>query len=482
VSLIARSTDAGYVLSHGSVILGGSTPAAMPWPEWHERECGHGESSTLKLLALAGSPSDEWTQFDHALDGWRMLRFLVPGVELPDWLTRAVSPDGSIRVGTGDVIQVNATAAEAVIRVLTGTNTSTGRLAAMVARPLVGWMHPLTATEKDGGAMPPDEWAVNGISVRAATTFLTGIAVTSYDGCHPAHGLLIAKTVSVAWIRQLRGGPQGDTFSIRAGLDPEQIAMWDLVVDMEEFDSDDNLVAGRRVALADLELPSHGADDITIELPAVGSDLKRNIRVFHRDGRLLDAATDVRILRAIHLTIQVNDGEPQTTIMGDEAPPSTLVTRLAAVDAADEAFDRMLEQGVPNRLVLPGDDGRTLLAKRLSAARGELSIFDPYFHRDVDWDVLRQVTVPMRLITTRKPETRTLVSGLNINIRVWRGGDKAPFHDRGYLWQGGGLAVGTTPSSLGDRLSLIDEMSTAVHKRLTQEFELWWNDVSCKPL
>jgi len=70
-----------------------------------------------------------------------MLRFLVPGVELPDWLTRAVSPDGSIRVGTGDVIQVNATAAEAVIRVLTGTNTSTGRLAAMVARPLVGWMH-----------------------------------------------------------------------------------------------------------------------------------------------------------------------------------------------------------------------------------------------------------------------------------------------------------------------------------------------------
>jgi hypothetical protein len=61
----------------------------------------------------------------------------------------------------------------------------------------------------------------------------------------------------------------------------------------------------------------------------------------------------------------------------------------------------------------------------------------------------------------------------SLEARSWRGGT-APWHDRFYLWQGGGLSVGTSPSGLGKRVARIDRLNANEAAGWQNLFNTWW--------
>jgi hypothetical protein len=68
-----------------------------------------------------------------------------------------------------------------------------------------------------------------------------------------------------------------------------------------------------------------------------------------------------------------------------------------------------------------------------------------------------------------------------LEIRSWS--QKAPWHDRAYLWADGGLTVGVSPSGLGKRLMRLDRLSPVEAGAWRTWFEAWWvNQVAIKIL
>ena len=57
----------------------------------------------------------------------------------------------------------------------------------------------------------------------------------------------------------------------------------------------------------------------------------------------------------------------------------------------------------------------------------------------------------------------------------------APFHDRFFLWDGGGVSVGTSANTFGDRLFRIARLGAAESEVLQTQFSLWWDDTGFRP-
>jgi hypothetical protein len=382
----------------------------------------------------------------------------------------------------------NAQPADALLNVFPHVDTPAAMLAAMAQRPLIGWVHPLDGASEAPDGLPPAGWEpASGHGHFNATRLLVGISVDNADGIRPPHGLLVGRLRRRAWIAGMRGAaPDLQTFDVHLRLDPKRVSLWDLVVDLEETDDDGHLLGARRVRLADLDLPQHGADQVVVKLPTLGPRVVRRLRLYDLDGILVDAAERVHLLERINFTLSVAGGESMTTSIGDNSRP-TLLRRLEAQDRSERQHRTLLEAGVPSRVVAAGDDGRALLTERLAAARGELLIYDAYFGRDdADWDLLRRVSVPVRVLTSVNitPQLATAPYTPRILCRRWKYSKlhPVPFHDRGYVWDGGGVSLGTSPNGLGGRVALIDGLEPAVVTRMTQFFESWWSDSRTRPI
>ncbi len=148
------------------------------------------------------------------------------------------------------------------------------------------------------------------------------------------------------------------------------------------------------------------------------------------------------------------------------------------------------------------DVGLPLLTGMLAGAREFLAVLDPYFgHQEIDWTVLKDVTVPVHVLTqhgkwneakaevkggpqrwqlnqkVKAPPPGTAARAPDLQVRTWRGHEEqrsAPWHDRVYLWQGGGLSVGTSPSGLGKRVARVDRLSGAEAAGWQALFDRWW--------
>jgi hypothetical protein len=89
-----------------------------------------------------------------------------------------------------------------------------------------------------------------------------------------------------------------------------------------------------------------------------------------------------------------------TSIQVGETRPVTLLGRLEKADKAETAYRKMLEEGLPGRIIDDPQRGLPELASLLSQARGHLDVLDPYFgHKLPDWDVLTKVAVGIRVLT-----------------------------------------------------------------------------------
>ncbi len=483
ISLVAAESGAAqWQLRFGSVLIGPEAMSRLTWEEWARVDR---RSERTADLSMYGVRLKDWREFDFVQEGWRYTRFSCPPAEAADLVAGALA-HGRLEIPAGPPVLVNLVRADAFLQLFPKVGTGTSLLAAQAHRPLIGWFHPRVEEAAPQVAEVPTEVCVEpGRHGFDLALLLLGLCPKSIWGLAATPGLLVGRLRREAWITDARGArPDQRTFDVSLRLDPTQISLWELELDLEEMNDSGELMNARRLRLADIELPEHGADSVTVRMPTIGRRVTRRLRLYDSGGRLLDAAERVVLVEAVHLSVGPFDAAPSVSVLGDDTSPS-LVRRLADLDRSEQEYVELLRAGATDRVVSDQASGRAGIAKRLAAARGELLVFDPYFgNNGDDWDLLRSVAGPIRVLTSSTVSTRPpshLAS--KVLVRGWRASKgKPPFHDRGYLWDGGGISVGTSPNGLGQRLSVVDMVEPAVVAVLQRSFEIWWADSRAAPL
>jgi hypothetical protein len=205
------------------------------------------------------------------------------------------------------------------------------------------------------------------------------------------------------------------------------------------------------------------------------------VSLYGRGGELLDELVRFNILERIQLSFEAEGAPEHTTTIGDKRPAPTAFERLGDLQRVEDSYEWWLAKGAKRRII-SGIDATNILRRRLRRAVGELLILDPYFGTDPrDWDLLKNVKVPIRILTGRdakRPPTRLP----NVTARTWTQ-VPIPFHDRFYVWASAGLNVGTSPSGLkGLRAFRIDELSIAEVQAVHEAFARWWGRPETKAL
>ena len=463
VSIAAEQDGGLWRVVHGSVLLGPPEMAATAWPRWHDDSQGGGGSVPLDRLLERSGGVDAWAVAERVHEGWRFVRFAVPAAEVRGWLGGLIGGGPAVVPGGRDPVFAHAGPPDDLLRVFPGRDSPTGRLAAMAGRPVVGWVHPLSG---GSGRPVPEEWpGPDGVVLPGAALFLFGLAFAQSEPL--PGGLLVGRLERRAWLGQLRGGKELQTFDVIVRFDPALVSLRELVVDLEETSAGGELLSAKSIPLSQTALPpdAAGADAVTVSLPTVGRQVRREVRLRALDGTLLDAAGPAHLVEAIYI-----GAEPA----GGSAKPVSLRERLDRLARVDVEHADLLGSGLGDRVVVAGADGLRVLADRLRWARGELLVFDPYFGKSPDdWALLDAAGRPSRVLTGA---TVVGTPASSCRVRRWTANIRPPFHDRAVLWDGGGLTVGTSPNGLGTRLSLIDDLAPAAAAALRAHFELWWAD------
>ncbi|MGC1238073.1 MAG: hypothetical protein WA860_04710 [Acidimicrobiales bacterium] len=278
---------------------------------------------------------------------------------------------------------------------------------------------------------------------------------------------------------------------MRLGIERSSLA--DLELDLEEFESGD-LANAYRLRLGDIDLPLTPVAvgyEAVIELPTLGAGVHRQLRLFDRDGNLLDTQDRLPMSEKVTMSVSIEGGGDFEVTVGNSFQ-ADLADRLKRADEAEEAYAKLLEEGLAGRIVDDPAKGLPKLIALLNDAKGRLDILDPYFGWHIpDWNVLAQIRVPIRVLTgygkplksqgVMAPPASIQAAVLKLEIRAWRSGS-APWHDRVYLWDGGGASVGTSPSGLGARVARIDRMTAVEAEGWRQHFDTWWTGPDVGPI
>lgn len=469
---LALVHDTGqWRLRAGSLLFGPPEMSRVAWTDWAVRETGRSHFGGVYGIR-AGYPST----FSLNLAPWRLIRFALPQAVALDrlirWVETGVLEDGA---GIGEHVHTALGMPGAPGVVLHSSSGRAGQLCASASRPVTGWLHP--GSDSVATDLPSD-WQVVPQAPRCDAVHLL-LGLSSMDG--QPRGLLVGRLARTAWIADMRATPPRlDDFTVTVGLDPGRQSLWDLVLDLEECDRDGHLLTARRLRLADLPLPAAGMTRYDVTFPSSGKGLTRNVRLYGLNGQLLDGHDALRLAESIVATFYVEgDQDAAATVhVGDARPPS-LTQRLDDLDKSDRAYADMLRAGLSSRIIVNRSGGSRALAQRLTAARGELRILDPYFGAmGTNWDVLDDVTIPIRILTTsdrfQPPPLGTAPHAPAIHIRqVER--RRSIFHDRSYTWAGGGVSVGASANGLdGTALYLMDVLDPVVVVGLSSHFDTWW--------
>jgi hypothetical protein len=344
-------------------------------------------------------------------------------------------------------------------------------------------------------AQPPSSWHFGVIKTpQPLLNLSTLVGFNIISGSPPVPALAIGRLRRTAWFSGIRL-----TNNIEADitLTPDRASLGDLEVDLEEY-ADDGLVQARRLRLADIALPPGSPEQVTVALPTLGPGLRRQLRLYDLVGRLLDNCDVTAFLAQIDITMTADvDGQTATSRFAVGTPPATPtpVTRLAALDSAESGYTRLLTEGLDRRILDDPTTALTVIQDALEDAKDDLLVLDPYFgHQPTDWAALQKVTVPVRVLTMHKqfakpasarkpaqppvmpppPPSADIQHLPGLQIRSWS--QKAPWHDRFYLWAGGGLTVGGSPSGLGARLMRVDRLNPVEANAWRTRFEAWWPD------
>lgn len=478
---LINSTNSAELM-FGSAIIGPVELANLSWAGWMART----NRSTARIVAdwqATGLQIDKWKTFTEARDGWLFHRFAIYSPDLlrkmAEWISALFAGDVEIPITEDHRIRLttSCTSPLAMVRTFPYLNSPASALVQAVGRPTLGFLfrrngRPITTPL-------PSEWELNGTPVSQPAYWLLGVSPESTDIDKPAEGigLYVGRLETRAWLTEIRGNPGFITFDVGIGLDMSRVSLADLELSLEEYLRGD-LVSARRIRLGDIELPA-AAPSVSIRLPTLGSGLQRRVRLFDRDGVLVDATNRLSMVEQIQASFSLLDTSETTTVTVGSIQNLDLVQRLQRADEAENQFTTLLERGLANRIIDDPTTGLLRLQANLQYAIGHLDILDPYFgHAPADWMVLDQVSVHVRVLTNHggnltHPPAGTAARALSLNVRKWQNG-KTAWHDRVYLWSGGGLTVGTSPSGLGKRVARLDRMGGTEATGWQQLFDSWW--------
>ncbi len=510
VSIAARVDETGAAdLVYASILFGPPEMAVDSWPDWAARTSPASARHLAQMTSFGLDLGVRWREFDQVLEGWLFGRWTI-GTDDADraaiatWLADLLAGK-EVPGGSNGNLRISASAgpARSLIRTFPLLASPAGLLALEAHRPVTGYLFPLAPTD---GVAPLATWDVDGRPLSSAPVYLLGLPISvaplrsiAFDfNSQPMPGILLGRLERGAWLTEVRADPAKETASVSLGVDESRVSLADLELDLEEYESGDLAIA-RRLRLGDVVLPSGPIPPLgtlTVELPTLGPGIHRQFRLFDRDGVLLDATDRMPTIEQITVKIHTNVGPGPTVVVGG-VQPATLAERLQRADRAEAQYRQLLEDGLSGRVIDDPATGLPLLTALLNQAHGHLDVLDPYFGWDLrDWQVLAQVPVPIRVLTghgrydrngnlTRQeviPPPAGLVSPPNtIQVRSWRG-RTPPWHDRMYLWDGGGASVGTSPSGIGNRVARIDRVSGAEALGWQRLFDAWWTGPSIQAI
>jgi hypothetical protein len=510
VSVAGRLGDATPPIEivYGSVLFGPDDMPARSWPEW--AAVNHpGSARFLALMTGFGVDlGSRWREFDETLGGWYFARWTVGSSQadrskLAAWLADLLSGNPVVGGAHGQVqLHASAEPARSLIRTFPLLASPASLLCLQARRPVTGYRFPL-APPTYGTAPAPSTWGIDGRPFTSAPLYLLGLPVSetplwsvAFDpSSGPSAGLLIGRLERGAWLAEVQAIPESGTVSVSLGLDETRVNLADLELDIEEYEIGE-LVGARRLRLGEVALPGRALapdETVTVELPTLGPGLHRQVRLFDRDGSLLDATDRMPMVEQVTMRIDTSPGHGRTVVVGG-MHSLTLNERLARADRSEQQYRELLEGGLQGRVIDDPTTGLPFLTAMLNRAHGHLDVLDPYFGWDSnDWHVLSRVPVPVRVLTGHGRFNRgtlvqkvtappvTLTSTITIEVRTWRSGTPL-WHDRMYLWDGGGATVGTSPSGIGNRVARIDRVNGAEASGWQRLFDTWWTSPDVQPI
>ncbi len=334
--------------------------------------------------------------------------------------------------------------------------------------------------------VPVGSWTVEGETHYAPALDLLGMSWSEQGDGKPPSGLLVGRFERRAWLASQQLDREHDLYKVEIGIEPERAELIDLEIEVEE-QVDEELVFAEHLRLEDTDLReaqaalyepplTSGRLGVGVRLPTLGRHVKRLVRLTHRDGDLLDEWRSFNIVESISITPTYDGSRQPMMTVGEKRGPQDLVALLGAVERVRSQYAQMRKGGVANRLFDDAGEGRQALLAMLRRAPGELLVVDPFFN---DWPLLAEAGGgPQRVLIG--PDSPAPPEGFTGKARRSRGGF-APFHDRFYLWEGGGLSVGTSAGMKRNRLFRISRIGAAEAEELRDRFSLWWADPAFEP-
>lgn len=478
-TLLAHQTEQSLTLVAGSLIFGPAELADTSWFEWSEAVNLSPMAWVSEGLASCNSNIAEWQEFIYEQDEWVLIRCSMNADKAKAWLLGALI-DGSTEVvvnGRVVVIDTPLRPARELCRVSAHVDSPAGRLVASAARPVRGWVQPLeirNQTVNRQGMVDLPSLHLEGASHVDLLWHFAGIADLVDGGMVPA-GVFVGSMDGDAWIGGIKGINKLSELEVQIHLNPDRISLWELELELEQ-EAQGNLIYARRSPLEYFVLPAHGVESVTATLPYLGSGVRNRVKLWHRSGILLDWTDMSSLVESFTLEIRNLDAPadpPFSSTTRGRVEEVFVADRMTKLVAVQEAYEVMLAQGAGERIILKGSTGIDILQGRLTSARGQLTICDLYFGADTaDWVLVSGVGIPVRVLTGVRG---IVLPAIHRTVEV-RTVDRAksPFHDRFYLWSGGGISVGTSPNGLGKKASVLHSLQPSDAAHLLSEFEGWW--------
>lgn len=467
-----------HVLRHAKLLYGPAGIGETGWADWDYHE---------QVQPLPRDPAAMDLPAEWVYDGGDFVagRAVMSLEAARVWLSQLADESSLPEAGPLPAATGNLASPTAFLRVFPGLDTPLSPIAVM-SRPLQGFFF-------EAGARPdrdfPDSWTIGGADIFGAplTALGIGVRMPSNVVAHaPPAGLFVGRMERRAWLADARGSGDYEHFNLHVRWDPERCDLADLQVELEEWEGDE-LAYSRRLDLGDIELTGRESGDRgMLSLPTLGQRLRHAARVHHRDGALLDVTAPHWLVEQMHFTLDVGvEGSEHrgrtTTRLGEPYTP-TASERIERFDRAEREYREWIEQGLAGRIVRDPVSAIAFITNELRLARGDLLVLDPYFGaNNADWQVLVGTSVPVRVLTGSKAKPPATPLS-NVDARRFRFTRAPGFHDRLYIWEGGGLSVGTSPSGLGKRDARIDRLGTVEADGWRALFETYWNSPDYVPL
>lgn len=472
LSAIYETTTDTPVLMAASLLVGPPAIATSGWPAWRAA-AGFRPAPGEEALKVPAT-------FVVMLESAIACRVTMDQSEAYGWLRRVLEDGVCSASGQLPEARAHLGPARSPIRICTQSSTAAGDLATWLTRPVVGFHFP--RTDAPAGLQAGESWTVGDaeVLVTGAIDLLGMSWFDSKRGAAPS-GLLLGRFERRAWLAGQRLVPENDLYTIQIGIDPDRAELADLEVEVEEHIGDE-LVLGERLLIEDTDIreaqhvlygpkPTTGRLEIGVALPTLGRGVKRSVHLHHRDGTLLDEWLSFNLAEKITMTMTVNGSEQRPITIGEERGPQDLVELLGAVERARSQYAALRREGSHNRIFDDLDQGRAAVRAILERAPGELLVVDAYFR---DWTLLTSLGGPPPRVLIG-PDVNPPPDDFAGRCAQWRE-RPAPFHDRFFLWETGGVSVGTSAGAIHDRLFRIVRIGPAEANVLRDRFSQWWSD------